>query len=114
MKVYLPRWARTAAATTLFGAAMSKQMKLNKPQQKQVGSIMRKLTSTDKWVDLGKQDRKFLKVRMFPFVDGLVLDAADHFSPFWKIFLRPRRFLRYQLRSRGMKILLSVLTLGPK
>jgi hypothetical protein len=114
MKVYLPRWARTAAATTIFGAAMSKQMKLNKPQQMQVGSIMRKLTADAKWVDLGKQDRKFLKVRMMPFVDGLVVDARSHFSPFWKIFLRPRRFMRYQLRSRGMKLLLSVLTIGAK
>ncbi len=114
MKIYLPRWARKAAAHTIFGAALSKQLKLNKPQQLQAVSIITKLQAPSMWIDLGRQDRKFLANRIRPFLRGCTDEAAKAFRPFYRIFLSPRLWCIYQFRTRGIALLLAALTKGNK
>lgn len=114
MKVYLPRWARKSAAQTLLGCMLSKKLKLNIPQQRQGISIMRKLQHEDKWVDLGRGDRKFIANRIAPFLVEVEKEAAAAFRPFWKIFWYPRKYVTYLFRSRGTRLLVAALTVGEK
>jgi hypothetical protein len=114
MKVYLPRWARKSASQTLLGCMLSGKLKLNVPQQRQGVSIMRKLQAADAWVDLGRGDRKFLANRIQPFLIEVEREAAAVFKPFWRIFLRPKKFITYLFRSRGTRLLIATLTVGKK
>lgn len=114
MKVYLPRWVRKAATEALFGAAISRQLKLNKPQQMQVVRLCQKLQSPLPTVDLGRQDRKFLAKRLVPFFKGVEMEASATFRPFYRIFLRPRRYLIYLVRVKAITLLFRVASGGEK
>jgi hypothetical protein len=114
MKVYLPRWARKAATEALFGAAISRQLKLNKPQQMQVVRLCQKLQSPLHTVDLGRQDRKFLAKRLVPYFNEVEKQARAAFRPFYRILLRPRRFLIYLVRVKAITLLFRAAAGGEK
>ncbi len=114
MKIYLPRWARKSAAKTLLGCLLSKRLKVNIPQQRQGVSIMRKLQSEDAWIDLGRGDRKFLSNKIAPFLAEVEIEAQAAFRPFWRIFLRPKKYLTYLARTRGTRLLIAALSVGKK
>jgi NADPH-dependent curcumin reductase CurA len=114
MKLRVLKPLRKFTALAIFGAILSKNMKMNKPQQRQAVALMEKIMKSTGTIVVGKADRKFITTKLREFVIQFSKDIEKGFPTLFSKLRQPALYIKARISYYSLTYILHQVGRGTK